>query len=316
MKGLTKTIVAIALVTTLIATMGMSAMAAATYTTKTTYQADGKISVEANASGLEAGDIVTYVATTDATDVNENTIVYINQAEVETGKTSVKFNYSTEITNINASMFFGGSTENERKGATAEGYELNVAIAGKDTVKVIVPEQNTEDEIIRKIELGSDLLAGMKVKSLEIGDIVIHDGFAADADTIIVKTNAINKDDLTLTVNAVKAEDMRVSIGKGTTKDENNITAYAKAINGDSFGVVIYAKDVDVNKLTYGSEVVADAEKKYVILPALGKNADGVYGVELQGYSEWISDPAFVKAYAVSGDTFNLSGATAVFDAN
>ena len=83
MKGLTKTIVALVLVMTLVATMGMSAMAAGNYSTKTTYQANGQIKVEAKAMGLEAGDIVTYVATTDAADVNENTIVYINQAEAD-----------------------------------------------------------------------------------------------------------------------------------------------------------------------------------------------------------------------------------------
>ena len=82
MKGLTKTLVALVLVMTLVATMGISAMAA-NYSTKTVYQANGKISVEANATDLEEGAIVTYVATPDEANVNENTIVYINQAEAD-----------------------------------------------------------------------------------------------------------------------------------------------------------------------------------------------------------------------------------------
>ena len=321
MKGLTKTIVALVLVITVLATMGMSAMAAqvGTYSTKTTYKADGQISVTATASNLEEGDIVTYVATTDASDVNENTIVYINQAEVETGNTEATFEYTTPVTNIDAAMFFGGSKEETRvevDGLDADsdilGYDLTVKFVGaeKDDVVVTVPEQeNGVTSVIRKIELGVDVLAGLKVTSLTIGETSITDGFAADADTIIVNTNLINAAGLTMTVNCEAADNLPPVMGDETKKVDGTITAYAKAPAAERFGVVMYTNSgLDVESVITKHEVIEGENKSYVVLPALGKNVNGIYSVELQSYTDWLADgTVYVKAYAFDGTTATVS---------
>lgn len=321
MKGLTKTIVALALVIAVLATMGMSAMAeqVGTYSTKTTYKADGQISVTAKASNLEEGDIVTYVATTDASDVNEKTIVYINQAEVETGKTEATFEYTTPVTNIDASMFFGGSKEETRvevDGVDTDsdilGYDLIVKFEGAeiDEVLVTVPEQETGvTSVIRKIELGSDVLAGLKVTSLAIGTEAITDGFAADADTIIVNTGLINATGLTMTVNCAKADDLPPVMGFETQLVDDTITAYAKAPAAKRFGVVMYTNsELDVEAVITKHEVIEDENKSYVVLPALGKNVDGIYSVELQDYTDWLTEGiVYVKAYAFDGTAATVS---------
>lgn len=304
MKGLTKTIVALVLVMTLVATMGMSAMAAS-YSTKTTYLKDGMISVEANASVLNPGDIVTYVATTDASDVNENTIVYINQAEAdETG--TAQFKYTTKVTNINASMFFGGSTESTRQEAKhADDYAINVTVNGTEAGTVYAAKQATDaGTVIRKFDLASIAsFSAVEITEVKFGDEIIAD-FAVAATTLIVSTDKINADG-TLAIKTTGAVEFVAPKISGTTAVEaGNLVAVAKAPAGEKFGIVLYKTDVP--EITV-SEVKEGTD--YVVLPALGKNVDGIYAVEVEAVSEILAAPFNVKAYAFDGDKCMFSDA-------
>ena len=305
MKGLTKTIVAIALVTTLIATMGMSAMAAATYTTKTTYQANGKISVEANATGLEEGDIVTYVATTDATDVNENTIVYINQAEADSeGKAS--FTYTTSVTNIDADMFFGGSKENTRVAAKhADDYVITVTVNGTEAGSVYAAQQaEGAGVVIRKFDLsGIANFSAVEITSVAFGKKAIAD-FCVAADTLIVSTDAINESG-TLAITTTAAPKFTAPKISGTTKvtDAGNLIAVAKAPAGKQFGIVVYTTE---QKPTITAHTYTQ-DKGLLVLPALGKNVEGIYAVEVEAIKEFIGDKFNVAAYAFNGTEAELS---------
>lgn len=306
MKGLTKTIVALALVMTLIATMGMSAMAEQTpsYSTKTTYQADGKISVEANATNLAEGDIVTYVATTDATDVNKNTIVYINQAEVKTGETGVTFNYTTEVTNINASMFFGGSKENTRQEATAVGgFNVTVRIGSKEKTISVNKQANENTVVIRKFDLsGFTDFSAKDITGVTFEDQTIND-FCADATTLMVSTNLINKAGVLeiKTKDAVAFEKPRIS---ATTKVvDGDLIAVAKAPAGKKFGIVVYTGEKPTTLTHAYTETTG-----LLVLPALGKNVEGIYAVEVEDIVEFIGDKSFnVAAYAFDGTKAELS---------
>ena len=302
MKGLTKSIVALALVITVLATMGMSALAA-DYSTKTIYQAEGKISVEANATGLQEGDIVTYVATTDEADVNENTIVYINQDEAD-AEGKAKFTYTTEVTNINASMFFGGSKENTRVEAKhAEDLVINVTVNGEAKGTVYAAKQETEDlVVIRKFDLsGMADFSAVEITGVEFAEAVIED-FAVAGATLIVSTDKINANG-TLAITTTAAPDfIEPKISATTAVEGANLVAVAKAPAGEKFGIVLY-KD--------GAQVVIDGtvktEDDYVVLPALGKNVDGIYAIELQGFAEYLAAPFMVKAYAYDGTDYVMS---------
>lgn len=302
MKGLTKSIVALALVIAVLATMGMSAMAEKAYSTKTIYQADNKISVEAKAAGLEPGDIVTYVATTDEADVNENTIVYINQDEAD-AEGKAKFTYTTEVTNINASMFFGGSTENTRQSATAEGgFNVTVKIGENQKVVSVLEQADENTVVVRKFDLsGIANFSAADITEVKFNGATIGDFAVADT-TLIVSTDKINADGtLAITTKTpVEFADPKIST---TTKLENNtLVAVAKAPAGEKFGIVLY-KD--------GAQVVIEGtvktEDNYVVLPALGKNVDGIYAIELQGVNEYLAAPFNVKAYAYNGTEYKMS---------
>lgn len=302
MKGLTKTIVALALVMTLIATMGMSAMAA-NYSTKTTYQAENKISVVAKATGLAEGDVVTYVATTDASNVNENTIIYIDQAEASSYGTA-QFTYTTDVTNINASMFFGGSTEVNKKPAKAtDDYVINLTVNGTASGKVYAAKQAADaGDVIRKFDLsGVANLATLKITGVEFEGAAINN-FCVAEKTLIVSTAAINANGTLNIVTEDAPAFVAPKISSTTAVSADNLVAVAKAPAGEKFGIVLY-KD--------GAEVVIDGtvktETNYVVLPALGKNVDGIYAVELQGFAEYLAAPFNVKAYAYNGSEYVLS---------
>ena len=305
MKGLTKSIVALTLVITVLATMGMSAMAAS-YSTKTTYLAGDKVSVVANATEVTPGAIVTYVATTDANDVNEGTIVYINQAEAdEDGK--AEFSYTTSVTNINAAMFFGGSTEDTRVAAEhADDYVITVAINGVAAETKTYAAQQAVDAgpVIRKFDL-TDIasLAGVKVTGVEFNNTAIED-FCADATTLMVSTELINADGVLNILTAEDAEFVAPKISETTAKDGENLVAVAKAVSGDKFGIVLYKGE---KPAITSNEVVTTAD--YVVLPALGKNVAGIYAVELQGFAEFLKAPFNVAAYAYNktADAYEIS---------
>lgn len=301
MKGLTKTLVALVLVMTLVATMGISAMAA-DYSTKTVYQADAKIKVVANATGLKEGNIVTYVATTDASDVNENTIVYINQAEADS-EGEASFTYTTSVTNIDASMFFGGSTENTRQEAdAAEGYAIDVKVNGESVGTVYALEQETEEAVIRKFDLSNMIsFAGAKVTGVAFEGAPIE-AFVADADTLMVLAVINKAGTLDITTDTDVAF-VAPKISTSTKIVNGNLVAVAKAVSGSKFGIVLYK---DAAPATFAHEVVEG--EGYIVLPALGKNVEGIYAVEVQEFAEEYN----VAAYAFNGETPVLSAPVAV----
>ncbi len=310
MKGLTKSIVALALVIAVLATMGMSAMAEKAYSTKTIYQADNKISVEAKATGLQAGDIVTYVATTDEADVNENTIVYINQDEADANG-NAQFTYTTEVTNINASMFFGGSTESTRQEAKhTDDLVINVTVTGGATGTVYAAKQDADAGIvIRKFDLSNIAnLAGVNVKEVAFEGQKIENFAVADT-TLIVSTDKINANG-TLAITTTDAPDFiepKISASCKYDAENGAIVTVAKAAAGSKFGVVIYDSLINVPTIT-AHEVVEN--EQYVVLPALGKNVDGIYAVELQGVlTDYLtnSDKVKVQAYAFNGNECVMS---------
>ncbi|MBO5098655.1 MAG: hypothetical protein J6C16_00645 [Clostridia bacterium] len=216
-------------------------------------------------------------------------------------------------------MFFGGSKEETRvevDGVDADsnilGYNLTVVLTdgtGTDSVTVVVPEQETTDlEVVRKIELGSDFLAGRKITDIKVGETPV-DAYAADADTIIVKTDLINEEGLTMTVTYDAETALSPVMGVETKKVDGTITAYAKAPAAKRFGVVMYTNQaLDVATVITRHEVIEDANKAYVVLPALGKNVDGIYSVELQDYTDWLTEgTVYVKAYAFDGTAATVS---------
>lgn len=306
MKGLTKTIVALVLVMTLVATMGISAMAA-NYSTKTVYQANGKISVEANATDLEEGAIVTYVATTDEANVNENTIVYINQAEADENR-AAQFKYTTEVTNINASMFFGGSTESTRqKAKAADDYVIDVKLNGSEEVAGTVyaaKQADDADVVIRKFNLSTIAnFSAVEITKVEFNGEEIKD-FAVAATTLIVSTDKINANGTLAITTTAAPEFIKPKISGSTAVKAGNLVAVAKAPAGEKFGIVLYKNGVptiEANEVVEGND--------YVVLPALGKNVDGIYAVEVEAVAEILAAPFNVKAYAFDGDTCMFSEA-------
>ena len=306
MKGLTKTLVALVLVMTLVATMGMSAMAAASYSTKTVYQGLDKISVEAKATGLESGAIVTYVATTNASNINESTIVYLNQKEADANG-NAQFTYTTDITKINASMFFGGSTEETKKPATATGVNaIEVKVDGVAAGTVYAAQQaNASDVVIRKFDLSGKVnFSATAIESVTFNGTEITK-FAVSDDTLIVSTSAINAAG-TLAITTKGATFVKPQINNATAVTAGKLVAVAKAPVGGEFGIVIYTGNTAPE---ISSNEVVEVKDNYVVLPALGKNIEGIYAVEVEGIANVLAAPFNVKAYAYNGSDYQLSDA-------
>ncbi len=308
MKGLTKTIVALVLVMTLVATMGMSAMAAADYSTKTVYQADGKISVEAKASGLPEGAIVTYVATADPSDV-ENTIVYLNQKNADVnGK--AQFTYTTDIANINASMFFGGSEEETRVEATVTGgFDVTVKIGENEKVISVLEQESADTVVVRKFDLDGIVdFSATNIASVKFNDDVIpNDCVYADATTLVVSTNLINNAGI-LEITTTEAPGFAAPrISATTAVAGGNLVAVAKAPAGSQFGIVVYTGE----KPEGFAHAYSNADG-VIVLPALGKNVAGVYAVEVEAIEEFAGKEFNVAAYAFDGANPVLSNVKAI----
>lgn len=300
MRGLKTAVSVVAAASLLVSSM--SAMAAS-YTTKTTYKANGKIAVQAKATGLNEGDVVTYVATT-SDNVTEDSVVYLNQGKADTTG-NVTFNYTTDVTNIDASMFFGGSTESTKQAASEEGYTITVKV-GENTETVVVPEYDNAGTVIRKISLNNISLSGKKVTGISFEGAAISE-YAANADTIVLYTDAINRNG-TLTVTAEEDTEAfsKPVLGSVAAIDANgNLTVAAKAVSGSTFGIVLY-KD---SEPSVSAPATASFGTNQIVLPALGKNAEGIFAIVYEGLTTDLTDYTGwnVKAYALNGGTVEYS---------
>ena len=265
---------------------------AAEYKTTTKYLNQNTIQVTSVASGLEAGDMATYVAYNNDS-FSEANAVYIDQATAN-GTDPVKFVYQTESANVKATVKFGGSTEGKAQDAIEEGYTVNVTVNGEAAGTVIVPEvdMDTYDSDYLAREIPVKLTAGYAVDSVAVNGTPVEVWYVKNGVVVIYSNVVLNDAEVAITAKAVDAK-----VVLGTVKAEaGKITAFAKAT---------CANDADYGILVGGNAKLAEAvawneAKNYdaaVKLPALGMGNDGGFAVEVQD-EEIVAGSYKVAAYA------------------
>lgn len=270
---------------------------AATYTTTTTYLNQDTIEVTSVASGLESGDMATYVAYNND-GFNEANAVYIDQATAnETGE--VSFTYQTSSDNVKATVKFGGSTETEAKDAEFEGWTISVQVDDGAAVSTQVAKKAAEypDEyLVREIE--AVIPAGKAIEQVALNGEAIDVWYAKDGSIFVCTPALAEGDEIVITTKEAAAE---VVLGTVKSDAANTVTAFAKAT---------CAQDADYGIIIGGDATLADAKAwneadnyaTAVKLPALGMGEDGGFCVEVE-------DAAFaqgtykVAAYAGSAVT-------------
>lgn len=270
---------------------------AATYTTTTTYLNQDTIEVTSVASGLESGDMATYVAYNND-GFNEANAVYIDQATAN-GTDDVVFTYQTDADNVKATVKFGGSTETEAKDAEFEGWTISVKVDDGEAVSTQVAKKAADypDEyLVREIE--AVIPAGKAIEQVALNGEAIDVWYAKDGSIFVCTPELAEGDAIVITTKDAAAE---VVLGTVKSDAANTVTAFAKAT---------CAQDADYGIIIGGDATLAGAKAwneaddyaTAVKLPALGMGEDGGFCVEVE-------DAAFaqgtykVAAYAGSAVT-------------
>ena len=262
---------------------------AANYTTTTKYLNQNTIEVTSTASGLEEGDMATYVAYNDT--FSEANAVYIDQATAN-GTDDVTFKYQTNSDNVKATVKFGGSKEEAAQDATFTGYAVNVTVDGADAGVVRVPEVDADydsEYLAREIPVAIE--AGKAVKSVKVNGEEVAVWYVKDG-VVVIYSNVILADaNVEITTDAAKA-----TVMLGTVKAEaGKITAFAKATCAadTEYGILIGGTDVEGAKNWNEASDYSTTVK----LPALGMGNDGGYCVEVEDEAIVAGD-IVVAAYA------------------
>ena len=274
-KRIFKVASALALIVALLVSSAVVSFAAE-YKTTTKYLNQNTIEVTSVASDLESGDMATYVAYNNDS-FNEANAVYIDQATAnDTG--IVEFKYQTNSDNVKATVKFGGSTEDEAKGAIEDGYTVNVTVDGVAAGSVIVPEVDAayDSEYLAR-EIPVTVPAGYAVDSVAVNGTPVDVWYVKDGVVVIYSNVVLDDADVAITTKAVDAK-----VVLGTVKAEaGKITAFARAT---------CAEDADYGILVGGDAALEgaqawDSAENYataVKLPALGMGNDGGFAVEVQ----------------------------------
>ena len=275
-KRIFKVASALALVVALLVSTGVVSFAA-TYTTTTTYKNQDTIEVTATASGLDAGDMATYVAYNNDS-FNEANAVYIDQATAD-GENDVEFTYQTSSDNVKATVKFGGSTESAARDAAIEGYTVNVTVNGEAKGSVIVHEvdMDTYDSDYLAREIPVAIPAGEAVDSVKVNDVAVDVWYVKDG-VVVIYSNVILADaNVAITTKAATAK-----VVLGTVKAEaGKITAFARATCADDadYGIIIGGDATLTNAVAWNA---AENYETAVKLPALGLGNDGGFCVEVE----------------------------------
>ncbi len=269
------------------------AFATASYTgTTTEYDVSGKIRVKSTISGT-TGDTVTYLVHDDDADVatlQDGQVVYVDQYEFtgDEANGTYTFNYLTDTTDIGATVLVGGDIENAivddtvGKVVTVNGVKEYVADAAGTNGYVLVP-CNVIGNIVTEVKLGDNVLDA-------------EEWFVA-ADGLYITGLALDGTDV-VTFAAAETEAVSVAtldaafLAAGEMEDQSD----------DAAG---YASILAVGQVTgqvdeFGILITVDSEKYY--LPALGKNAAGMYAI--RAYNETLTDGTgiTVQAYYKNGE--------------
>ncbi len=273
-KRIFKVVSALALTVALMVSTGVVSFAAE-YTTTTTYINQNTIEVTSVASGLEKGDMATYVAYNNGSFSEENA-VYIDQATAN-GTDDVVFTYQTDSDNVKATVKFGGSTEDSAQEAEIEGWTIYVQVDDGEAEKQTIAkkaDEYSDTYLVREIE--AVIPQGAAIDAVELNDEAIDVWYAKDG-SVFVCTPAIKDGDTIV----IKTKEAAAEVKIGTVKAEvGKITAFAKAT---------CAQDADYGILIGGEAVldgaaawdVAENYETAVKLPALGMGDNGGFCVEV-----------------------------------
>jgi len=250
---------------------------AATYTTTTTYLNQDTIEVKSVASGLQSGNMATYVAYNND-GFNEANAVYIDQATAGEDGT-VEFVYQTNSDNVKATVKFGGSTETEAQDATFEGWTISVQVddgAAVETQVAKAAEDYSDDYLVREIE--AVIPTGKAIDEVTLNSEVIDVWYAKDGSIFVCTPKLAEGDAIVIKTKAAAAE-----VVLGTVKSDvaDTVTAFAKATCAQDadYGILIGGDATLTNAKAWNE---ADDYATAVKLPALGMGADGGFCVEVE----------------------------------
>lgn len=276
-KRIFKVVSALALTVALMVSTGVVSFAAE-YTTTTTYINQNTIEVTSVASGLEKGDMATYVAYNNGSFSEENA-VYIDQATAN-GTDNVVFTYQTDSDNVKATVKFGGSTEDSAQEAEIEGWTIYVQVDDGEAEKQTIAkkaDEYSDTYLVREIE--AVIPQGAAIDAVELNDEAIDVWYAKDG-SVFVCTPTIKDGDTIV----IKTKEAAAEVKIGTVKAEvGKITAFAKATCAQDadYGIIVGTSDI-ASATTYADWNTAENYETPVKLPALGMGDDGGFCVEVE----------------------------------
>ena len=302
-KKFAKRVVAIAAITTMLCAMCISASAAATYNSTTTYYNGlDKIQVNTSVSGLTANDEVTYLAyevaagaASTAFDPETSTIVYVNQYTAS--GTTATFSYVTDTTNVGSSIKMAKADStfaNGEKITAGEGEKGTIAAATVDfKVKIDgIDKETYKVECVKGLQtitIPVAIGAGKTVSALTIGTttykagdvIVTPTGITVDFDVEAVSY------DVAITTTAVDDN----AIAPPTAVAYSIDYKYSEDINGETvsgtaYAIIADATNTPVDGYEIGvvfsdNEITRDNISNLTLLPSVGgaRGTDNKYAI-------------------------------------
>ena len=313
-----------------------SAFAIDSNTTTTYNSGSNVINVSTSVTGVSPGDTVTYLAykVEDGAEITADDIVYVDQTTYSNGELS--FNYRTATTNIGSTVLVGGD---------------NVAAVSETNIPGCVVIKNADGEVLAYGEItssssdfvGSTDTATLKKvtlnTSVNISNIIdINTSgvsvdtllcFAGNANELWLDASAVNTDDATiitvetgdpivnmLGLNYITDLSGVASLFEGINTTGKSVSAFGQVVgSSDEFGIVFSTDKAALEALS-DSVTTWDAESEInlstpVAYPALGKNGEGNFVVQLINNDFSSETTIYSRVYSKTGAVYTYSDTVA-----
>ncbi len=303
-KRIIKVVSALALTVALLVSASVVSFAA-TYTTQTTYINEDTIEVISRATGLNDGEMATYVAYRNG-EFSETNAVYIDQATEQDN--AVEFRYQADSDDVKATVLFGGESAPNTLEPDKVGHKITVyvnEVAQGDQVAAYAVADYDGEYLAR--EFSVNIENGKAIKKVEFAadgaEKTTVEAWYVKNGALVVLSRVIESDGSLY----ITAEDATISVKLGAvTGTENTITAFAKAVCTDDadYGILIADSEVEIEAAGRIDWKDAEDYTTPVYFNALGKGNNGVFAVEVTDEDCFVAGKSFnVKAYADSGET-------------
>lgn len=301
--------------------LSTSAFAVTTSTTTKYGGEEGKITVSTSVKDAEAGSKLTYLTFKNSSNtlssLKGDEIVYVDQYTLASSEISHTFSYTTSDANISSKVLVGGSDITTPVNDSVLGYVIikddndneitNGSIISGDSEKI-------ESDILYKVELD----AACNIKSIkkinDNSDVEDALCFIGSAREMWISGSLLKGDGATEIIVEKEENSSVATLGINTSTYAESaescaaISVYGQVIGSpDSFGVIISRSSINTSSIcpTVWSANTELDNKDAIAFPALGRNAEGGYVVQIADDS-LKGSTVYACAYSCSDSTYTF----------